>query len=329
MRSKDLEVVLYEDTKYLAAIAFVIPFWCRVEAMHEIVIDSTFKTNALRFELFAMSTNIGGMGMPLSYFLFNKHKDESRGGGSDSVRKQTLIAWFTVMKERGLKLAFAITDKDLGQFSAISEALPHTYIQLCLWHAIRALESHIFSMNRSTHPYSGEEAQNVFSFIDLAFEPTGLVTEDKAIAFVQYDTSREQSSWWLSYRTRVRKLKGESSYLVHAYFGVGKEFPRYENTYRRYTHPLFKFDDNSRMFCRVLLEPELHPWAQEPTDVCVNAPLEEIAWLELEDEMVLEEDPLSSSDESYHACKEAMEKLETSPPLTQHFNSKWTQKKNK
>ncbi|KAL2652830.1 hypothetical protein R1flu_020958 [Riccia fluitans] len=63
------------------------------------------------------------------------------------------------------------------------------------------------------------------------------------------------------------------------------------------------------MFYRVLLEPKLHPWAQEPIDVYVNAPLEEIAWLELEDEMVLEEDPLSSSDESYHACKEAMEKL--------------------
>ncbi|KAL2636232.1 hypothetical protein R1flu_007711 [Riccia fluitans] len=77
MRSKDLEVVLYEDTEYLATIAFVTPFWCKVEAVHEIVIDSTFKTNALRFELFAMSANIGGVGMPLSYLLFNKRKDES------------------------------------------------------------------------------------------------------------------------------------------------------------------------------------------------------------------------------------------------------------
>ncbi|KAL2610249.1 hypothetical protein R1flu_028822 [Riccia fluitans] len=65
------------------------------------------------------------------------------------------------------------------------------------------------------------------------------------------------------------------------------------------------------MFYRVLLEPELHPWAQELADVCVNAPLEEIAWLEPKDEMVPEEDPLMGSDESYHACKEAMEKLST------------------
>ncbi|KAL2631708.1 hypothetical protein R1flu_016394 [Riccia fluitans] len=63
------------------------------------------------------------------------------------------------------------------------------------------------------------------------------------------------------------------------------------------------------MFCRVLLKPELHPWALEPIDVYVNAPLEEIAWLEPEDEIVPNKDPLSSSDESYHACKEAMEKL--------------------
>ncbi|KAL2610243.1 hypothetical protein R1flu_028816 [Riccia fluitans] len=92
MRSKDFEVVLYEDIEYLAAIAFVTPFWSRVEVVHDIVIDSTFKTNALRFKLFAMSTNIGGVGMPLSYFLFNKRRDESRDGGSDSVRKQTLTA---------------------------------------------------------------------------------------------------------------------------------------------------------------------------------------------------------------------------------------------
>ncbi|KAL2631492.1 hypothetical protein R1flu_016178 [Riccia fluitans] len=169
MRSKDLEVILYVDTEYLATIAFVTPFWCRVEAMHKIVIDSTFKMNALR----------------------------------------------------------------------------------------------------STHPYNGDEAHNIFNFIDTAFEPTGVLV-DKAIAFVQYDTSREQPSWWLSYKTRVQKLKGESRSQVQHWF-------------------------------------DLEKW--ELANVCVNAPLEEIAWLEPEDEMVLEEDPLSNSDESYHACKEAMEKL--------------------
>ncbi|KAL2632616.1 hypothetical protein R1flu_004095 [Riccia fluitans] len=39
MRSKDFEVVLYKDTEYLATIAFVTPFWSRVEIVHEIVID--------------------------------------------------------------------------------------------------------------------------------------------------------------------------------------------------------------------------------------------------------------------------------------------------
>ncbi|KAL2620191.1 hypothetical protein R1flu_000396 [Riccia fluitans] len=33
------------------------------------------------------------------------------------------------------------------------------------------------SMRSPTHPYSGEEAHNVFSCIDLAFEPTGPITE--------------------------------------------------------------------------------------------------------------------------------------------------------
>ncbi|KAL3690715.1 hypothetical protein R1sor_004366 [Riccia sorocarpa] len=60
-QSKGFEVVFYEDTATLAAISFVTPFWCRVSSVKEIVIDSTFKTNSLRFELFCISANFGGV----------------------------------------------------------------------------------------------------------------------------------------------------------------------------------------------------------------------------------------------------------------------------
>ncbi|KAL3699997.1 hypothetical protein R1sor_018019 [Riccia sorocarpa] len=121
-QSKGFEVVFYEDTATLAAISFVTPFWCRVSSVKEIVIDSTFKTNSLRFELFCISANVGGVGMPLCYLLYSKHRLTQPTGGSrepmfgkDRVRKEMLKRWFLTLREKGLKPIFAVLTRTWGR----------------------------------------------------------------------------------------------------------------------------------------------------------------------------------------------------------------------
>ena len=56
----------------MRALGFVTPLFGSIgaETITEIIIDSTFKTNQERFELFAVNANCGGYGMPIAYLLY-------------------------------------------------------------------------------------------------------------------------------------------------------------------------------------------------------------------------------------------------------------------
>ncbi|KAL3697295.1 hypothetical protein R1sor_011371 [Riccia sorocarpa] len=181
-QSKGFEVVFYEDTATLASISFVTSFWCRVRSVKEIVIDSTFKTNSLRFELFCIYANVGGVGMPLCYLLYSKHRVTQPTAGSreprsgkDRVRKEMLKRWFSTLREKGLKHIFAVIDKDVGQIGGIEETFPNTYVQMCLWHAQRAVELRIQLLDAPIRPYDAAAAHAVHEFIDETWIPENLL----------------------------------------------------------------------------------------------------------------------------------------------------------
>ncbi|KAL3692843.1 hypothetical protein R1sor_006494 [Riccia sorocarpa] len=122
-QSKGFEVVFYGDTATLAAISFVTPFWGRVSSVKEIVINNTFKTKSLRFELFCISANVGGIG-------------------------------------------------------GIEETFPNTYVQMCLWHAQRAVELQIQLLDSPIRPYDAAGAHAVHNFIDDTWIPESLLQRD-------------------------------------------------------------------------------------------------------------------------------------------------------
>ncbi|CAG8617147.1 7776_t:CDS:2 [Gigaspora margarita] len=81
----------------------------------EIVIDSTFKTNQEKFELFAQYC---------------------------ASRVGALTQFFISLYNEGVLLAFVLFDKDSGKINAVQKAWPKAIIQLCLWHVEHAIESH-------------------------------------------------------------------------------------------------------------------------------------------------------------------------------------------
>ena len=61
--------MLYVENDFVRALGFLTPFngHIRRDDINEIIIDSTFKTNQEKFELFAVIINCGGYGVPLAY----------------------------------------------------------------------------------------------------------------------------------------------------------------------------------------------------------------------------------------------------------------------
>ncbi|KAL2641595.1 hypothetical protein R1flu_009182 [Riccia fluitans] len=78
-------------------------------------------------------------------------------------------------EEKGLKSIFAVTDKDVGQIGGLEETFPKTYVQMCLWHAQRAVELRIQLLDSPIHPYDAVEAHAIDDFINETWVPGSLL----------------------------------------------------------------------------------------------------------------------------------------------------------
>lgn len=96
------------------------------EDVTEVIIDSTFKTNQERFELFVVNANCGGYGMPIAYLYLCTYDGTEEARLNPENETQTRVAvlrkFFSSLRREGLKPVFALLDKDAGEISAVSEA---------------------------------------------------------------------------------------------------------------------------------------------------------------------------------------------------------------
>ena len=177
------KVVCHVDNDFVRALGFITPLFQDIRAANvtEIVIDSTFKTNQERFELFAVNANCGGYGMPLAY-LFLSTSDGTEAAFQDpsneiKTRVGVLLKFFTGLRQEGLQPAFVLLDKDAGEIAAVSEAWSwRANIQLCYWHLEHAIERRLKDRKLKQSTYSeskASEAHQKFEFIDPSWIPHG------------------------------------------------------------------------------------------------------------------------------------------------------------
>ncbi|CAG8491938.1 12120_t:CDS:1 [Cetraspora pellucida] len=138
LMARGFKIISYFDNHFVRALGFIIPLFNRIGAqnINEIVIDSTFKTNQKRFELFVVNANCGGYGMPLAYLylLTSSNLETVHHYPSDGIttRVQVLQRFFASLRQEGLLPSFVLLDKDAGEISAVSEAWSWaTNLQLC------------------------------------------------------------------------------------------------------------------------------------------------------------------------------------------------------
>ena len=177
------KLILHLENDFVRALGFTTPFINTISKnnINELIIDSTFKTNQEKFELFALAVNCGGFGMPLAYLYldtFAASEDLLQNPINNiNNRVMALTVFFQSIRAEQILPSFILLDKDMGQIAAVQEAWSWTTnIQLCLWHVERAIDRKINEKSYKSSQYSiqrAREANDQFTFIDPNWIPTG------------------------------------------------------------------------------------------------------------------------------------------------------------
>lgn len=146
--SENLQEIFYSETPF--ALGFMTRLGLSFLSRHEcaeMFIDSTYKTNSLKLELFSVITTVFGTGFPVAYLFLQS----SLGFG---VRQGVLYSFLCAQRQRiaNFKPKVFFTDKDRGQMNAIRNALDLDP-SICYWHVKRAIRFKIRELKK-TRPLS-------------------------------------------------------------------------------------------------------------------------------------------------------------------------------
>ncbi|CAG8742051.1 21879_t:CDS:2, partial [Racocetra persica] len=147
-------------------IAFMTPLFnvFPKEQITTIVVDATYNTNRLKYELYTILGIMDETRFSLSYLFLKPDQKEKR--------LTTLLNWFYLMKEQGMHyIKTFLTDKDFSQITSAQIVWPHARIQLCYWHVLRAIKKKLSSSGIVYSTYDVYEAHSICSEIDPSWQP--------------------------------------------------------------------------------------------------------------------------------------------------------------
>ena len=147
----------------------------RVLSSHakELAMDATYGTNNKGMELFAVLAEFDGTGVPLAYCFVDVFENNRKGerNAEPGAIIGILSLFLRPLKDFGLNPTFFGTDKDPAEIFAIGQIWPNTTIQLCCWHAERAVRTRLGTSKEinSQNEYRPLEAQSLVSDLELCW----------------------------------------------------------------------------------------------------------------------------------------------------------------
>ncbi len=159
----------------LRAIAFYIPDSINTLASNtkELVVDATFGTNNAGMDLFAVLGEVDGTGVPLAYCFVGIYKDNAKGARLAEPGATTAILdqFLRPLQASGFNPTFFGTDKDFSEIEAIRQVWPDVTIQLCFWHARRAIRTKLTSsrQTKTQEEYKPLEAQALIPDLEICW----------------------------------------------------------------------------------------------------------------------------------------------------------------
>lgn len=135
----------------------------------EVAIDATYGTNNAGMDLYAVLAELDGTGVPMAY-LFVK-KDRLTGTAPTGAITQILVKFLRPLQERIIAPLFVGCDKDRSEINAIEQVWPLARIQLCYWHAKRAIKLKLkdYSKTNPLAHYRPGEAQSLVPDLEICW----------------------------------------------------------------------------------------------------------------------------------------------------------------
>ena len=142
----------------------------------ELVMDQTYGTNSAGMGLFVVIAEVDGRGIPLAYLLVEVEPNkEGKKKADKGAIIQILQEFLSPLKAAGFNPMFFGTDKDQSEIAAIQFTWPRpTKVQLCMWHAKRAIQSALMSSDKTAtqSKYHPDEAQKVLPELEIRWGST-------------------------------------------------------------------------------------------------------------------------------------------------------------
>lgn len=138
----------------------------------ELVIDATYGTNSAGCDLFAVLAEFDGTGVPLAYlFVERSVLSESPLSNCSGKMAHILQQFLRQLKNMGFNPSFFGCDKDKSELKAIQEVWPLVRVQLCFWHAKRAINTKLRDSSRadSLANYSPDDAKLLIPNLEICW----------------------------------------------------------------------------------------------------------------------------------------------------------------
>lgn len=134
----------------------------------ELAMNATYGTNNCGMNLFAVLAEVGGTGIPIGYCFVRVTKavGDTRSRPNSGEWALVLSQFLTYFRDVGFRPTFFGTDKDFSEIEAIKRVWPDIKVQLCLWHAKRAISMKLKSSSNAqvNISYEPEEIAKIPDF---------------------------------------------------------------------------------------------------------------------------------------------------------------------
>ncbi|KAI0995432.1 hypothetical protein K3495_g12747 [Podosphaera aphanis] len=121
-------------------------------------------------DLYAFLAELDGTGVLLAY-LFIKKESPKGTATPPGTLTQVLDRFLRPLKQSGLSPTFVDCDKDRLEINAVEQVWPFAKVQLCFWHAKRAIQTKLKGSTKmnTLAQYPPCEAQSLVSGLEICW----------------------------------------------------------------------------------------------------------------------------------------------------------------
>jgi hypothetical protein len=214
--------------------AFYILASASLSSAMELAIDATYGTNSTGMELYAVLAEADGAGVPLAYF-FVESTDAQKKKNKGALT-HLLDQFLQSLKTSGFDPAFVGCDKDLSEIAAIRQVWPKTTVQLCFWHAKRAVRAKLkdSSKTKTQSHYFPADAQQLIPDLEICWGSHGIRRPDGAHRYSTCDCESRSVKFEEQGRLEISDTKERDVVLdiFARHFNAHPLIPDRNGTYR-------------------------------------------------------------------------------------------------